>query len=566
MLINFLNWCWIALSTGVTGTAIAYLLETVLKVPLRSAKARLVIGMVFATVYAETFSLFYRVGVLATLGLLGLTLMGVVIILICNRRRARGFRQILEEYREKLRAVRPWQWMTAGLIALFFLAISASTPYLGDTYMYHIQAVEWIERYGIVKGLGNLHFRFAYNSAFECLAALYSFSSVLGQSLHAANGFYAALLVIYCAVTFQWRPGKKCRLRISDLLKISAVIYIFGRLMSYGSADTDPLVMHCITYIFIRWVELLEEREKRPEYYGLLCVLGIYACTVKLSAGLIVLLILSPLYQLIRKGEWKKILVFALMSFLIVLPFFARNVIISGYLLYPYAGIDLFRVDWKMPVSVVQVDRDGIVSHGRAIQNLQNWSELSMAEWLPIWFASLNLRQQLLFVLDLFGCLLFLVHLIRKVVQRKKPGGFDFLSFVSAVCFLFWMLSAPLMRYGEFYIWVLAVMTIGGCLQGREVLAAAASIVLISEIISASTLTLPDVGLVVPADYKSFYVEGHETDLEYADGRKVIIYTPNEGGMSDYDYFPETPEEGQLRDLIFRGDRLEDGFRSSRTE
>ena len=61
-------------------------------------------------------------------------------------------------------------------------------------------------------------------------------------------------------------------------------------------------------------------------------------------------------------------------------------------------------------------------------------------------------------------------------------------------------------------------------------------------------------------------MEGHETNLEYADGRKVIIYTPNEGGMSDYDYFPETPEEGQLKDLIFRGDRLEDGFRSARTE
>ena len=120
-------------------------------------------------------------------------------------------------------------------------------------------------------------------------------------------------------------------------------------------------------------------------------------------------------------------LVFALMSFLIVLPFLARNVIISGYLLYPYTGIDLFRVDWKMPVSIALGDRDGIVSHGRAIQNLQNWKELSMAEWLPIWFASLNLRQQLLFVLDLFGCLLFLVHLIRKVVQRKKPDGFDFL-------------------------------------------------------------------------------------------------------------------------------------------
>ena len=41
-----------------------------------------------------------------------------------------------------------------------------------DTGLYHAQAIRWIEEYGVVCGLGNLHSRFAYNSAAFALCAL----------------------------------------------------------------------------------------------------------------------------------------------------------------------------------------------------------------------------------------------------------------------------------------------------------------------------------------------------------------------------------------------------------
>lgn len=66
-----------------------------------------------------------------------------------------------------------------------------------DTTLYHIQAVHWIEEYGVMPGLGNLHNRFAYNSAFMPLQALFSLRWLIGNSLHTLNGFICCVFLVY---------------------------------------------------------------------------------------------------------------------------------------------------------------------------------------------------------------------------------------------------------------------------------------------------------------------------------------------------------------------------------
>lgn len=73
--------------------------------------------------------------------------------------------------------------------------IASQKPEAYDTALYHAQAIHLIEEYGCTKGLGNLHNRFAYNSSFLCLQALYSWASIVGQSLHGMNAYIAVILV-----------------------------------------------------------------------------------------------------------------------------------------------------------------------------------------------------------------------------------------------------------------------------------------------------------------------------------------------------------------------------------
>ena len=72
-----------------------------------------------------------------------------------------------------------------------------------DTGLYHAQAIRWIEEYGVVPGLGNLHSRFAYNSAAFPLCAVYSMrwlgGSLFPEGIHAVQGFLALLVGIQCS-------------------------------------------------------------------------------------------------------------------------------------------------------------------------------------------------------------------------------------------------------------------------------------------------------------------------------------------------------------------------------
>ena len=85
------------------------------------------------------------------------------------------------------------------MILFFVFAYGASTGIIHyDTGLYHAQSIRWIEEYGVVPGLGNLHTRLAYNSASFCLSALYSFAFLGGQSYHCVAGFLAFLLAVVC--------------------------------------------------------------------------------------------------------------------------------------------------------------------------------------------------------------------------------------------------------------------------------------------------------------------------------------------------------------------------------
>lgn len=120
----------------------------------------------------------------------------------------------------------------------------------------------------------------------------------------------------------------------------------------------------------------MERQEENPAEYGVLCLLAVWTVTVKLSAGLLVILAVYPAALLICQKKWGQIFLFLGAGILIVLPFLVRNVIVSGYLIYPYSSIDLFNVDWKMAASFAAYDSREIMAWGRGMtsRSLYNYS------------------------------------------------------------------------------------------------------------------------------------------------------------------------------------------------
>lgn len=100
-----------------------------------------------------------------------------------------------------MRKMELWKLCVCIIVIAYIGLWALKSPTFVDTYLYHAQAIRWIEEYGVVSGLGNLHNRFAYNSAFMPLQAFFTFSWIYNPSLYSLNGFLCAFFLIYAVIT-----------------------------------------------------------------------------------------------------------------------------------------------------------------------------------------------------------------------------------------------------------------------------------------------------------------------------------------------------------------------------
>lgn len=505
-------------------------------------------GLMIVNVYAEFFSLFYKVGAKACLGLL---IIGIAMCLYYHIS-THG-----ECWRIHVSGMGWYKWVVVLLIGVATLIWTVGYPQHYDTSLYHYQAIKWIEEYGVVPGLGNLHNRFAYNSAFMPLQALFSFEWLIGQSLHTVNGFLCFFFLSYAAVTNRMWEKKKPVL--SDLLKIATFIYIWYNRSTISSPSSDTLTMLLILYICTKWSEFAEENIEDEKIYGFLCILCVYAVSVKLSAAVCVILVVWSAVRMIRKRRTGLIAAYIIWGIVIIAPWLIRNVIISGYLLYPYPQIDLFNVDWKMPASVLTYDSREIMVWGRRVFEVEQYGK-PIWEWFPKWFMETSPFIVTLGIIGTIGCV---ISMFIKVKNRKGDIKRDILGIYGVVAIIAWLFSAPLIRYGMVYVLIPVCICIADLMErdGNKKFVIALNILLMLVLIPTGAGYMASIEEI--GDRQRIRQEDYEwrltTNRELKAGIKVWL--PTEGDQSSADVFPCVPYGAMLDKIELRGDSLKEGFR-----
>lgn len=536
----------------------------------------IVTGLVILNVYAQFFSLFYKIGGIACT-ILGAA--GIAILAVWLYRHFRcGKRFVLFP---GCCWERPAVWRIAALLFCFILTLlwTNRDPGQYDTGLYHAQAIRWIEEYGVVPGLGNLHMRLAYNSAFMSLQALFSLVWLVGRSLHSLNGFFCLMALFYAVSTVRlW--GEES-LQVSDLLKCAMVVFVVQKRYDISSSGTDIWTLLLIIYIFIKWSEYRESDCRDSVLYGWLCLVSVYAVTVKLSAAAMVVLALYPLYLFVKEKNGKAIFLHVAAGAGILLPFLIRNVIISGYLVYPYGSLDLFHPDWKMDKNVLLSDSLDIKMFARGLRSAAEY-DTSLFGWVPGWFLSQSTGNRALIVVGA-ACIPAALWLFVRCIREKEYAGAAALG-AGVVNLLFWFFSAPHMRYGEPYIYVLVALTLGtvvgrmggkaGVDEGEPPSAEShmktvpvwrISLGIVVTVILLPFLVQYGMGCTGLADMESkhwifqpYYNSWQSTQYPVDN---VLIWKPDEGDLSGYFAFPATPQGGQLKALRLRGESFREGFR-----
>ena len=218
------------------------------------------------------------------------------------------------------------------------------------------------------------------------------------------------------------------------------------------------------------------------------------------------------------------------------------------------------------------MDAAEIKTWGRGLNNA-SLVNLPMTEWFPKWFGeTLPMLGKLFIAADILCLMIGVFIIIVTVYRKKKEQGDSILVWMTvAASYIFWQVSAPLLRYGYAYVLLVIALT-GGmlwgiCFQTRQagnrpgmldrglcILLLMLGLVKIyslgSYMIGQSTLTY----YVNQQDYGSYELDSYQVN-------GVTFYYPVSGDRVGYDPFPALP---RLTEFEFRGDTLKQGFRNIR--
>ncbi len=232
------------------------------------------------------------------------------------------------------------------------LVFSLNPPFAYDSGLYHIQSIKWIQEYSVVPGLANLHGRFGFNPNIFTIFALTSLKEIFKQEIFSVNFVIYSILVLH-SINRIYKILKQEGFTNSFLLHSIVLFLILEQFMSLSSPTPDLISIVLPLYILTNLPKNengIHSKLNLENYFSSI-ILSVYTISVKLATIPLCILILLLIIR--YKFDGKKLLIVISIIFLILLPWLIRNVILSGYLIYPFSAIDIFNFDWKVPLNAV---------------------------------------------------------------------------------------------------------------------------------------------------------------------------------------------------------------------
>ena len=537
-------------------------------------------GLAITTAYAGFFSIFYKVGIVAN----------IVMILFCvlfvwlDRTH---YTDILSDINGgkfigrifgsgSTRIIKVIAFLIFFVAALFF---TTEGNFFSDSGYYHEQAIRWIEEFGTVKGSVHILKRLAYNSCYFCQCALYSMRDIFSQSLHCLSGFYGILVMGYALAGF----NKSIR---TNAIRLAPFVYFILLCSEITSPASDYPLVFSVFYVAIRWFELRDDNEEHYSPYALLSLFVVFLISIKLTVGCLILIVIKPAIAMIKEKRIKEIITSIMAGIIILLPYFIRNYIICGWLIYPFTKIDIFNPDWKLPMRHVQTDADEIKVWGRGMGQIGGQVTDGIKVWLPHWWEYMSVPNRMIVASAIIVLSVYLVyrvcrfisevirHGIKKTATEVVIDNIDRYIFEAALLFslLYWFFESPLFRYGVCYIIVVMFYAIGDMLGE----AWNKSVIIKVAVVLICVLTMiPFTNGIIEyfkwnyecilyySDYEYFVMQEDYPRVEYGttEINGVTFYYPKEElGQIGYHMFPALWFNG-TDNVESRGDKITDGYR-----
>lgn len=580
------NWIFMGISVFVAGLSLmqgyTFLMK---KVNMQEGKMEfgiihvLFAGIMGTTLYAQMFSIFYRVSLEADIVLLGI----ILCYGIWQRRYMAEFFRNRKAFYLSFGKKRYFIYAILCLTVLVFALCASGPAKLYDTDWYHAQTIRWIEEYGCVKGVANIFYAMGFNNAQHYFDALFSMEWLFGQSLRGSGGFFG--LVIFLHGLFRIMQWNRHKIHIADMLAVWEIAYSIIVTAFFTDPYVDTLPNILVLFIMTEWIALLEERKEDTDCFGFYCLLAVFATVCKTSVAMVILLTAYAVYLLIRHKKGVQIWLYLGIGFMITVPYFITNVITSGYLVYLLTAIDIFNVDWKVNPAVLEYCVDNMVAFARKPAAPMEEVLTGNLAWVFEWFLAESVSHKFLYLV-IAGVILY--DFIQVGTSFVKKRRLDFPMLWLRICIymglVYWFFTIPQVRYcWSFLIFVVAVvpmyywekqrlgMEMPPC-SVKDMIFSKKYPFLLKSIMAFSLVvlflysgfyTIRTLGymktyvadyLIVQADYKEY-----TCDTVQKDGQTFYILSDNKDIVCGYHNFPYLENKENL-DYLVIGDSLKDGF------
>jgi len=328
------------------------------------------------------------------------------------------------------------------LLAILLLTVVIQKVTWYDTGLYHAQSIQWIQKYAVVPGLGNIHGRLATNSMFFVICGLFTFK-IKDILIFPLNGICYVVLIIrlLSQSSIDAKPGSIWK---SVMYIVLILISLITMIPTLNSASPDIICGILIIYAFI----LLINHEEKIMHFDLknlvLFNLLVFNC-ISFKVSSLFLIISLVLY--FDKDVIKRGLITIILGILIFTPYLIRNYYLSGYLIYPFPSIDIFNVDWKIPIEKAIDEKAWIVNWAKipGVSYLEVIN-LKVSEWIIPWFKNLSDNNRIFLLVNSFSIITFIIMVL------KKDYFLASIQFIILINLIFWFLMAPDPRFAYGFI------------------------------------------------------------------------------------------------------------------
>jgi hypothetical protein len=233
-----------------------------------------------------------------------------------------------------------------AVIFILILAQSASPPFLLDNESYYIQTIAWLNEFGFVNGLINLHVFLGQTSGWHILQSAFSLNFIY-ENFNDLNGLclllgnYYTLIKLNDYFKFKNNP-------MNLVIGLFPIFNVF--LFQFVSSPSPDLAVYIIS-LFIFYGFLMNYHACSKNGLISLVMLTSFLILIKVTT---IVFILFPIiiyvkhYKHVKQYSFLVWVIAILTISLIVL----KNILITGNPMYPLSGIESFKTTWSLPANI----------------------------------------------------------------------------------------------------------------------------------------------------------------------------------------------------------------------